>query len=650
MQIISVSALKKSGYPAAFFSSGYRFHKLPSVLLALLLVLLPVLLLVFLQFMLVLTPAQAQERPQAIEVDAYLQLAAQKKLADHPVWSALLHVNEGKANIRSPSFLLSAADFSLTKELDATLRLLYTGDAKQVCRFPARYLWLRTELNLPELALQACDHFQEFKVRAPAEEITLAFASENLAQPSSMMGHTFLKLSGTDAQGRRLEHAISFFTDAGGINLPKLFFDSMVIGKTGYFSLSPYQEKMALYLGEEQRSIWEYALRLSHFQKDLIQAHLEELRQTELVYFFQKYNCATVIDFILSIAGSGTLKNNGFWLTPKDVVKRAKELDLIENSRLISPNRWLIRALGEQFDANERSSIQQQVQAHAMSLDTELKSDKTYMALQLARAYQAYRNETKKDDPAQGVAFEKSLTQIVRDKYPQHQLQVFEIKNPLETPQDSQLALGIVRQANQSYARIHLTPASHHIDDDNRQYFSETELLLFDLTLLKNLQNQQLLIDQFTVYAAKSLIPYDAMSGGVSGAIRIGMEAQFDAQFTARKTAYMEGALGFTTRAGQDIDSFALLGMGLGWRNGRTQWYVQPEVGLIAREIFDMKSRFSVLLKSNLTGDQARYVQYRFVQSKYFKDKDFSVQFSVDTYKMDRRQQHSYELSLKKMF
>lgn len=641
---MSIFAVKKSGYPAAFFSLCNLFCRLPVTWPTLLLMLLT------LQLVFPMTQALAQEKPQADELGAYLQLAAQKKLAAHPVWSALLHVSEGNANIRSKSFLLSAADFSLTHELDATLKLLYAGDPQQVCRFPARYLWLRAELNLPELALQSCDDFQEFKVRAPAEEITLAFASENLAQPSSMMGHIFLKLSGNDARGRRLEHAISFFTDAGGINIPKLFFESMVIGKTGYFSLSPYQEKKALYLGEEQRSLWEYALRLSHFQKELIQAHLEELRQTELVYFFQKYNCATVIDFVLSIAGSGTLKNNGFWLTPKDVVKRARELNLIENSRLISPNRWLIRALGEQFDADERSSIQQQVQAHTIPSNAQLETDRAFMTLQLARAYQAYRNETKIDDPVQGVAFEKSLTQVVRDKFPQHQLQVLEIKNPLETPQDSQLALGFVRQENRSYARIHLTPASHHIDDDNRQYFSESELLLFDLTLLKNLQSQQLLIDQFTVYAAKSLIPYDAMSGGISGAIRIGMEPQFDAQFTARKTAYIEGALGFTTRSGQDLDSFALLGIGLGWRSGRTQFYMQPEVGVIAREIFDMKSRFSVLLKSNLSGDHARYVQYRFVQSKYFKEKDFSVQVSVDTYKLGRRQQHSFELSVKKMF
>ncbi|MFZ6818241.1 hypothetical protein [Undibacterium sp. Ji22W] len=98
--------------------------------------------------------------------------------------------------------------------------------------------------------------------------------------------------------------------------------------------------------------------------------------------------------------------------------------------------------------------------------------------------------------------------------------------------------------------------------------------------------------------------------------------------------------------------SVALLGigLGLGWRIGCTQCYVQPEVGVIAREILDMKSRLSVQLKSNLSGDQAHYVQYHFVQSKYFKEKDFTLQLSVDTYKMGRRQQQSYELSLKKMF
>jgi hypothetical protein len=180
------------------------------------------------------------------------------------------------------------------------------------------------------------------------------------------------------------------------------------------------------------------------------------------------------------------------------------------------------------------------------------------LTLQLARAYQAYRNESTKDQSASAIAYVKNLDGMIKRDFPTHQLQVLNSKNPLETPQDSQVSIGLLRQDRDSYARITLTPTSHHLDDDNRHYFSETELILFELSLLKNLRNRQLLIDKLTVYAAQSFILYDNMSGGISGAIRMGIKPQFDAKFQAKKTAYMEAALGFTHRSGSDIDSFAL--------------------------------------------------------------------------------------------
>jgi hypothetical protein len=635
MQIIRVPVSKKSGSLAAFFSLRFLISFCLGCWCS------------------QAIPAAAQHQSPE-NLHKYFELAQQKNLARHPVWSGLLHVSNGRPNIYSHQFLLTADSFSLVAELNATLKLLYGGERNQQCRFPARYLWLRQQLDLPELSLQDCTEFQEFKTRAPATEISLAFASENLAQPSSMMGHIFLKLRGLDSNGNPLEHAISFFTDAGGINISKLFYESMVVGKTGYFSLSPYQEKIALYLGEEQRSIWEYSLKLSAFQKELIQAHLIELRQTDLVYFFQKYNCATVIDFVLSLAATEPLNNTGFWLTPKDVVKRAEKLNLIEQSRLISPNRWLIRALREQLPSDQSKAIQEDIDALRLPEVTQLEPNQAFLHLQLAKAYLAYQTETTKFQDKRLAVLSNSLKSKIshelQEKYPSHVLQVLEQKNPIESPQDSQIAIGLTRRDEQTYLRMNLTPASHQLDDDNRQYFSETELLLFDVSILKDLRSRQILLDQFTVYSAKSLIPYDAMSGGISGAFRIGVAPHYDAQLRSNKAAFIEGGLGITHRAGNDLDSFALLGLGVRWQSGRAQLYAQPEIGFILREVFDMKSRISVVMKSDLAGNDQSHMHFRFVQSKYFKSKDVSLHLSIDRIRSSEKTLSQFEFSLKKMF
>lgn len=165
---------------------------------------------------------QAAEATSADTYIATLQAQAlQHQLDRSSKWSALLHVSEGAPRIKDRQFILSLDHFSPREELLQTIAYLYgPQSAEAVCRFPARYAWLQAEAGLPLLPLDHCTELQELMTRAPADTLSLVFASENLSQPSSMMGHLFLKTSGHTADGRKVEHAISFFTDAGTINLP----------------------------------------------------------------------------------------------------------------------------------------------------------------------------------------------------------------------------------------------------------------------------------------------------------------------------------------------------------------------------------------------------------------------------------------------
>ncbi|MBI3712109.1 MAG: DUF4105 domain-containing protein [Burkholderiales bacterium] len=572
-------------------------------------------------------------------------------LANDPVWSALLHVDKGRANIQDAAFLLSSPDFSLQGELEATLIQLYVANPSQLCRFPARYLWLQQRLNLPELALDSCPELSEFSQLAPAEKIDLVFASENLAQAASMMGHVFLKLSGTRPDGHAVEHAISFYTDAGTINLPKLFFDSMVIGKTGYFTLSPYHEKLQQYLRDEQRTIWEYELRLDAQQRRLIQAHLLELKQAKLIYFFQNYNCATVVDFIVALARKEGLEQQGFWLTPKDVVKRAYAAQLVESSKLISPPRWLARVLSDQLSSQDVLEVKNWVVHESLpepALSAE-KNTRDYLKLELAKAFQAYRLDTGMVTTSSAKNYQANLNTYVRSQFPERQLSVDQSTNPVETPQDSQMELGMVRQHGANYVKLGLTPASHHLEDDNRHYLGESELLLFDLSVLKKLEGRELSLDRFVIYGTKSLLPYDALTGGWSGAIRLGMETQDSKRMSPQKMMFVEGGVGVTKRYLSDLDAYALMNAGLGAQGGYGQIYVQPEFGVILREVYDMKTAFSASYRHAIVGNADASVHYRLTQSKFLASQ-LSLHVRIDSNKSGRVWHHAFEMSVKKVF
>jgi Domain of unknown function (DUF4105) len=628
MQIKTFPVLKKGGYSAAFFLQ----HLLICVAAI---------------FCVAQKPAVAAEN--SVIENIFIDATA-ARLAEKPTWASLLHVADGKANIQNNDFLLSHANFSLQQELIATIRFLYGGAPANVCRFPARYLWLRREIRVPALPIGSCTELTEFIQRAPADEIAVVFASENLAQPSSMMGHILLKLSGKNEMNNQVNHAVSFITDAGGINLPKLFFDSMVIGKAGFFTLAPYEEKLGLYLRDEQRSIWEVKLKLSAAQRELIQAHLIELKQTKLTYFFQKYNCATVIDFILSVGAGKQLTTTGLWLTPKDVVKRTQELGLIKESRVIPPNRWLIRALSEQLGAAERETIKQRVDRFEPLPSASQNESEDFIRLQLAKSYHAYRLETKQIAGARAQTYAAELNRLSEEKFGDKRLEATSFKNPIDTPQDSQVEFGVMHRDNSNYLRIGLTPASHRLEDDNRQYFGETELMLFDVSILKNVATKHAKLDRFSIYGAKSLIPRDDMSGGISGAIRIGLEQQRDANFYLSRTIYLGGSIGITKRIGSDVDLFALAGLGLSQRSGQLNFYAQPELGMIVREVFDMKSIFSVVMTANAFGDQSKYMKYRFVQSKFFARRNVSLHFTAESEQQKRKRESMLELSIKYLF
>lgn len=300
----------------------------------------------------------------AATMNRIVETAIERNLHKSHVWQSLLQVTNNKLNINDPNFILSGADFSLEHELVRTIQSFFdepnASFKHPICRFPARFFWIKSELGLPDDIFPAvrCDEFEEYLNRAPAQKICLVFVSENVSQPSSMMGHVFLKLSGEDYNSNHVDHAISFYTIIDTVNIPLLIAKSTIIGMKGVFSLLPYREQVQRYLEVEDRNVWEYELALSEKNKLLMYYHIWELKDLQMRYLFTGYNCATVIYNILSLSSEDFLRNtNRLWITPKDVVKEAYRNNLIVGTRLIPSNKWNIRMLTEALDNDSVSYV-----------------------------------------------------------------------------------------------------------------------------------------------------------------------------------------------------------------------------------------------------------------------------------------------------
>lgn len=583
------------------------------------------------------------------EVDRLKKKAINEEIYKLPVWSALLHSENGHANISDPNFLLSHENHSLASELKQTIDFLYRGDPSNVCRFPARYYWLRQHLDIPQLPLDACPEVLEFRQKSPISDISIVFASESVSQPASMLGHSFLKLSGKNNQGKEVAHAITFYTDINTYNLPKLLFDSLIIGKQGYFALAPYAEMQQRYVDNEQRNLWEYALLLNDFQIELIRLHLLELKYTKLTYFFQTYNCATLLNFVISLTGK-PMPDNALWLTPKDLIKNAQHAGLISSVRIVTPSRWLYRAIATQVPLQAQQAIRRQItQGEVDNNFFKPNNEASFIQLELARAYNQYAYHADELNNSVWAENESAIGKIKEHFFTDMLLSSNDKNNPINTPEDRQVSLSTQNDNGEQSLILTVLPVSHTLLDDNRGYAAESSLQLFSTSLKASFAGGPLSLDRLVLFDMKSLMPHDEFTGGKSGRFHIAIESHKNSQLENSQVFTTNGALGITNRIVPDIDLFSFLGGGVDYQGQLLLLYTTIEAGAIIREIWDMKSLLSITRTDNQIDQRFNYYTVWLSHSKFMsRNNTINLDWKFDVSETSRH--NLLSLTLKNIF
>ena len=133
---------------------------------------------------------------------------SQQQLSQHPYWRILLrydsqHHNQWQSSINQANFFISPhGKTNPEAELQATLQALLhpdntlKADATVECRFRARSAWLRKQLkiNPDTLPIKTCPALDTWLKGINPHQATLVFAADFTNNPSSMFGHTLLRL------------------------------------------------------------------------------------------------------------------------------------------------------------------------------------------------------------------------------------------------------------------------------------------------------------------------------------------------------------------------------------------------------------------------------------------------------------------------
>lgn len=153
-------------------------------------------------------PAQSSAQ-ESDYISSLIASATQKKLSQKVTWHKLLHYKKNnkkvKSEIVSSDFFLDVnGNVDSQAELNTTIKYLFNKNNAQnyICKFPARYKWLKGELNINDnqnFNLENCPEYNEWSKNGDIKSISLVFASGHLSNPASFYGHILLKFN-TDAE------------------------------------------------------------------------------------------------------------------------------------------------------------------------------------------------------------------------------------------------------------------------------------------------------------------------------------------------------------------------------------------------------------------------------------------------------------------
>ena len=231
---------------------------------------------------------------------AYVQKAGQLQLASAVTWQRLMYAGAaGQSEVSySGYFMAPEGRQNLQKELNANIQALFQAaeaDQSVRCRFPARSQWLIAQLQIPQQQLPRadCPELDSWFGKIKPYKATLIYATDFMGNPSSMFGHTLLRIDPKDQQQLNLvSYAINYAATVASADSWSFAWKGLTGQYPGEYSLMPYYRKVKEYGDFESRDLWEYELNLTEAETRFLVQHIWEMRQVTFPYYFVSDNCA----------------------------------------------------------------------------------------------------------------------------------------------------------------------------------------------------------------------------------------------------------------------------------------------------------------------------------------------------------------------
>jgi len=519
--------------------------------------------------------------------DIYLrELAArarQLRLAERPEWLKLLHY---KPNLLLPGVhsLVDSREFfnapngktDPEAELEATLAAFFsdveeTQDRQNPqCRFIARYTWLRSELAFDPARLppRRCKRFDDWHAALNPGGLTLVFPTAFLNSPSSMYGHTLLRVDAKDQDERTrlLAYAINFAAITDETNGILFAVNGLIGTYPGEFSIMPYYLKVREYNDLENRDIWEYELNLTPEEIDRVLMHAWELGPAYFDYYFFDENCAYHLLGLLETARPDLDLTDRFrwWAVPSETVRAVVQVKgLVSHVTYRPSNATVIRFRLGPMDGAQRREVRDLGLGRIGLQDPRLLSEPVAQQaaeLEVANDYVGYLRAAGRVPEAEGAARARELM-LARSRLdvPASDAQPPEPEvRPDQGHGAARVAPAFGWHDGREFEELGLRPVYHDLMDPEPGYVHGAQLEFFDFAL-RHYEGGATEVQKFVPVDILSLAPRNDFFQPLSWKINAGWTRERQPDGTEPMVFGVNGGAGFTRSAPDAIVGEALL-------------------------------------------------------------------------------------------
>jgi hypothetical protein len=496
------------------------------------------------------------------------RLASEKGLSQKRYWHLLLHYQKSLlggyvSEATGPGFFLSPTGRNdPDSELQATLKYFFSeepvGSSKQPaqCAFIARYEWLKSELSFDSTLLpeQNCKRFDAWFETLNPESITLLFPSAYMNNPSSLFGHTLLRIDqkGQTEQTRILDYTINYAADVTTENGILFAVLGTTGGFEGRFSTIPYYLKALEYGDFENRDIWEYKLNLSPEQIRRMLTHAWELGNTHFDYYFFKRNCSYELLSLLEVSDPELHLTDHFWIwtIPADTVRLlVDQPGLVQEATYRPARSTQIKWRMSHLSYRERRLLDRLLRDHSTppaEILAPLPDERQVLVLDLASDYLLYRRLTDEKNADIYKRQERSVLKTrSRIKIQSKPLKVVPDVAPPEQGHDTKrMGIGFGWRGDGPFEEVAFRPAYHDLMDPETGYTPYAQIEAFHMKVRHYHHRDGTVLDRFTLLDIVSLFPIDTLFKKPSWKINAGVESYEDPMTGHRNYFDLAGGIG----------------------------------------------------------------------------------------------------------